>query len=144
MKFGPIPTTIAVVFVLWLVVPDYEITVENYSVHPDTIFAFFIGGLAGGLRFAYLKQRNMNARETLSHALVAYIVATAIPLALFAGLVYFARELPAVAELLEQSFPATDVLNFLIGYFAIDAVPSLLALCAALLVSQSWSAQARA
>lgn len=136
MKFGPITVTILVVLSMWLILPSIDVSVGSFSVYLDTVLAFFIGGLAGGLRFAYLKSRRMNVRETALHAAFSYVVATAIPLAMFASLIYLARDLPAVAELLEESYPATDVVGFFLAYFSVDAVPSLLALCTALFASQ--------
>ncbi|MEM6636703.1 MAG: hypothetical protein AAF667_12530 [Pseudomonadota bacterium] len=132
MKFGPIPTTIAVVLLLWMILPSFEVSVGSYSVYLDTVFAFFIGGLAGGFRFVYLKSRAMSVQETAFHAFFSYVVATAIPLALFSGIVYLVKDYPEVAELLDKTTPATDVVGFLVGYFAVDAVPSVIALFAAL------------
>ncbi len=141
MKLSPITTTILVVLLLWLILPSFEASVGDFTIALNTVFAFFIGGVAGGLRFAYLKSRRMSARETAFHAVFSYVVATAIPLALFLGMVYVARDMPAIAELREEHIPATDVLGFLAGYFAVDAVPSLLALCAALFVSRMRPAE---
>lgn len=140
MKFSPITTTILVVLLLWLILPSFEASVGNFTIALNTVFAFFIGGVAGGLRFAYLKSRRMSARETAFHAIFSYVVATAIPLALFLGMIYVARDIPQIAEMLEQHIPATDVLGFLLGYFSVDAVPSLLALGLALFASQRSAA----
>ena len=140
MKFSPITTTILVVLLLWLILPSFEVSVGNFTIALNTVFAFFIGGVAGGLRFAYLKSRRMSARETAFHAIFSYVVATAIPLALFLGMIYVARDIPQIAEMLEQHIPATDVLGFLLAYFSVDAVPSLLALGLALFASQRSAA----
>ncbi|MEM8643659.1 MAG: hypothetical protein AAGF09_02060 [Pseudomonadota bacterium] len=140
MKFGPLATIVAVVLLLWLFLPVLEVSVAGQTVSYDTLLAFFIGGLAGGLRFTYLKSRRMGLGEKTFLVAVAYLVATLIPLALMGGLIYLARDMPQLTGLMTQEFAATDVISFVVGYVALDAGPALLALFVAVTASQVGAA----
>lgn len=126
--FGPLSTVVAVVLGAWLILPALDVSVGGYTAQMDHPIALFLGGLAGGARFVFLRSRPMGTRETLSLTVMSYLLVTLIPLLLLAAMVFVARDVPEVADLLSGNVALSDVVTFAVAYITVDALPGLTAL----------------
>ncbi|MEL6915740.1 MAG: hypothetical protein AAFP13_14680 [Pseudomonadota bacterium] len=134
--FGPVTVTVLVVLILDMFFPAVEIAVSGVAVQASYLFVLFLGGLCGGARFVYLRERPMTVLEKLLRVILAYLWVTLLPLAIFGVFLYIARDVPSVAELLAVEASAGDWVEFVATYLGVDIVLNLITLYVAMSLPQ--------
>ncbi|MEL6915739.1 MAG: hypothetical protein AAFP13_14675 [Pseudomonadota bacterium] len=125
---GPLFVTVAVVLGFGVIFPSIDVTHAGIDFHADHLIALFMGGMAGGMRFLFLRGWTMEMAEKVVHITLSYLIATLVPLTILAGLLAVAKDAPQVAALVLDDVPTSDLLGFLAAYVGVDIVPSLAAL----------------